>query len=108
MIATHETWHHGLRACPPSRGRALGSDLTVKIETAGADVGAQLASPGPKAATTVGECANQEPPPGEHNCEGELWQNNPAVNNLDCRLLGNVIASGNMGDELFEVVQVIH
>ena len=46
--------------------------------------------------------------PGEHNCEGELWQSNPAVNNLDCRLLGNVIASGNMGDELFEVVQVIH
>ena len=30
--------------------------------------------------------------PGEHNCEGELWQSN----------------LGNMGDELFEVVQVIH
>ena len=88
------------------------SDLTVKIETAGADFGAQLASPGPNAdlvsPTTAAECANQEPPPGEHNCEGELWQNNPAVNNLDCRLLGKVIASGNMGDELFEVVQVIH
>ena len=23
--------------------------------------------------------------PGEHNCEDELWQNNPAVNNLDYR-----------------------
>ena len=40
-------------------------DHYSKDETAGADFGAQLASPGPKAdlasPTTVGECASQEP-----------------------------------------------
>ena len=38
----------------------------VKVGQAGADFGAQPASPGPKAnlasPTTVGECASQEPP----------------------------------------------
>ncbi len=46
---------------------------TVKLDTAGADFGAPLASPGPKAdlvsPTTVGECANQEPP----WCQVGVW-----------------------------------
>ena len=50
---------------PPLGGRALVERPNSKVGTAGADFGAQLASPGPKAnlasPTTVGECASQEP-----------------------------------------------
>ena len=53
-------------ACPPTRGRALGERPDSHLKQLVPILVTQHASPGPKAdlvsPTSVGECANQEPP----------------------------------------------